>query len=894
MADIQSGRKSSSENSGPGLFGYVDIDTSHIVRGLERQFEQEQHRVVFWNDPDREFTEVVGTLGIDKVTVLRLEEIPALAVKIRLERTDCTGRYLLYMPFEEPPPGEDWLLDIRLYSGKFRADRASMLLDEIGLGQSQFLRDHLNKRLKFLNSKERLIRLTKLVSGGDDEVTLDRKMLAVLVRADQAEPFALLTALFHDLDCQGQGLSGVPASWEEILKFGLGDAFWEMVAQTFGYQEDAPRLRNLLLRLMVTDLAQSLDGTLPAALQTHVLPGAYTANVVVCLNQWRDSAARGRSYDSLSTAAAEALLLPQQFSGLSAEILLDAMTFLDVEKQIASELRDRLVRDADTLKPDEVRSVIARRQDGHWASASLPTTPEAPRRAFQAVYQALSVATDLAELMQAHKNGFSFSSPRKMVDAYTGELYRFDQCYRLFCEASALARSEGWDLLKPLQDKIEAAYGNGYLTNLALSWGTCLEQDLLANWQIAGIDNQYRFFERQVQSVLASSDNQKVFVIVSDAFRYEAAQELASELNGKYRFKADLACQLGVLPSYTALGMAALLPHNKLSYNAKGDVLADGKSTSGLDNRTRILEAVDGVALGADTLLSMKREEGRAFIKDCRVIYVYHNTIDAIGDKAATEDETFQAVRRAIDELANVIRHIINSLNGSYVIVTADHGFLFQNTPPDLTDRSALGDKPAGAVVAKKRYLLGNNLPAPSNAYHGTTATTARADGGMEFWIPRGSNRFHFTGGARFVHGGAMPQEIVVPIITVQALRDKAAENTKTRSVTVHILGARLKVTTNRHRFQLIQTEAVGERIKPITLQVAIYDGDVPVTNVETVSFDSASNDMTDRTKWVSLSLKAQSSDKKKTYYLILRNAEDSIEHQRMEVTIDLAFSNDF
>jgi hypothetical protein len=36
------------------------------------------------------------------------------------------------------------------------------------------------------------------------------------------------------------------------------------------------------------------------------------------------------------------------------------------------------------------------------------------------------------------------------------------------------------------------------------------------------------------------------------------------------------------------------------------------------------------------------------------------------------------------------------------------------------------------------------------------------------FWIPKGANRFHFVGGSRFVHGGIMPQEIVVPVLTVK------------------------------------------------------------------------------------------------------------------------------
>jgi hypothetical protein len=58
------------------------------------------------------------------VTTLRLDEIGALEVKIRLEREDPVGKFLLYAPTDEPDYEEDWLLDIRLYSRSFRADRA--------------------------------------------------------------------------------------------------------------------------------------------------------------------------------------------------------------------------------------------------------------------------------------------------------------------------------------------------------------------------------------------------------------------------------------------------------------------------------------------------------------------------------------------------------------------------------------------------------------------------------------------------------------------------------------------------------------------------------------------------------------------------------------------------
>ena len=111
----------------------------------------------------------------------------------------------------------------------------------------------------------------------------------------------------------------------------------------------------------------------------------------------------------------------------------------------------------------------------------------------------------------------------------------------------------------------------------------------------------------------------------------------------------------------------------------------------------------------------------------------------------------------------------------------------------------------------------------------------------MEFWIPKGANLFHFVGGARFVHGGAMPQEIVVPVVTVKQVEGKSAQGTKIRAVSVHVLGTNHRITTACHRFQLIQMEPVSDRVKSVTLKIAVFEGDEPVTAIETVKFDSTS-----------------------------------------------------
>jgi len=113
---------------------------------------------------------VLPELSADDVSLLRLEEVSVLAVKVHLEQEDPTGRYLLYAPFEPTEPDNDWLQDMSLYSASFRADRASMLLSDLGLAQ-QSLRQHLADRAKFFANRDRLERLKRLVSPEDNAVT---------------------------------------------------------------------------------------------------------------------------------------------------------------------------------------------------------------------------------------------------------------------------------------------------------------------------------------------------------------------------------------------------------------------------------------------------------------------------------------------------------------------------------------------------------------------------------------------------------------------------------------------------------------------------------------------------------------------------------------------------
>ena len=72
----------------------------------------------------------------------------------------------------------------------------------------------------------------------------------------------------------------------------------------------------------------------------------------------------------------------------------------------------------------------------------------------------------------------------------------------------------------------------------------------------------------------------------------------------------------------------------------------------------------------------MDRDKQRDVFKS-RLVYIYHNVIDAIGDDRKTERKTFHAVTDAISELNSLVKKVHSSFNVSKVFITSDHGFLY-------------------------------------------------------------------------------------------------------------------------------------------------------------------------------------------------------------------------
>ena len=194
-----------------------------------------------------------------------------------------------------------------------------------------------------------------------------------------------------------------PAAWAEIDKYGVqmrSGISWRATSAT---RTTRRRLKNLLIRLLVSDLDHACRAPLPEGLKHLVLSRQGTANAVVCLAQWRDSSTRGtvlrgavrRSGRRRQAGAASRRPGDRRPGGGEDLPGGGAGHRQPTARPGAGDGRD-------LIKPEAIRDIASRRQDGYWAIPRIARYASAPRRALHAVYQALQTAADLFALRNEH------------------------------------------------------------------------------------------------------------------------------------------------------------------------------------------------------------------------------------------------------------------------------------------------------------------------------------------------------------------------------------------------------------------------------------------------------------------------------------------------------------
>jgi uncharacterized protein (TIGR02687 family) len=443
-------------------------------------------------------------------------------------------------------------------------------------------------------------------------------------------------------------------------------------------------------------------------------------------------------------------------------------------------------------------------------------------------------------------DGYTYNKPEEYIIKYTETFYLIDTYFRKALEISAdfsvyETIRDNFDY-EVLIDSLQKRYVK-FLIDYNIGWIKCIK-DFNFEFNNIPVLKQYEFYNKFIDN----SDN-KVAVIISDAFRYECASELNDELKKDPKYIPEIKYALASIPSNTKQGMTNLLPYNKIEFNNE-TFLIDDISTEGLENREKILKKrnAESRAVSFDYVNSLTRDEARELFKN-KVVYIYHNHIDAIGDDRNTERQTIDAVRKTIKDLTGLIKKIHSSYNVSRVIITADHGFLYNHIdlPESMYER--LPD--SEALVNHNRYSVFANRVV-SEGYIFEMSKCSNINNANYITIPKAINRYKRQGhGALFVHGGASVQELIIPIIESIKKREEVTE-----IVPFKVINRKLTIVSSALKLTILQEKALDEGYREVEINVGIYDefGKL-VSNEQFIMLDSVSQTPTDRTTEILLNL---------------------------------------
>jgi uncharacterized protein (TIGR02687 family) len=786
-----------------------------------------KHRVVFWYDPAREFSVELAEYHNPDVCVVHIAN-NELQVKYRILIEEPTQKFLLYIPAPEPAHIDNWLLDIQMSNVVYRNDRISLWLDELNWPDTY--RPLIEMHQAFFGNKERRHKLAVFVPTPDREQII-MGMLAVVANARMDINDIVLSVLANAMHAhEQQDASDTESSMLKLMRqYHLWDYFWLEIAATYNYSQTPPTLLDFVFALFTYGYAESIRASV-----THApINPPYQLNVsaIALLSLWKDSATYAEAYKYYAKQCYDnTTTVRLHVEDQDIRVLGDIDWFYAIDKLIINQLASAILNQS--LGHSEVDSIIRKRMSLYWSTRDSN---------LKMIYVLLQHASTLTHLVNTC--ALDIHNPDHAVIQYTKEWYKIDQHYRHFIASrSAIAESLS-DAIKPLIDKVEDQYINIYLNRINTLWQDHINP--MQSWPWPGATSQRMFFESVVKPVVTQK---KLCVIIADGFRYEMAEELQRLL--MQQNTKNLSSMISVLPSYTQLGQAALLPHTTLEIRSDIDnsVLVDNRLSTGLSNRTAILQANSGVSSVAYTFedfIPKTSDERKQIIQDYQLVYIYHNSVDTTGENNE------QALCDLSVTFINDIRRLVVSLlsaNASNVILTADHGFLYQHRAPADGDFMQYSHAAAGTVVSQnRRMVIGHDLPeAPS--LKKWNASQLNLQGNTTILIPYGTVRLRRQGAQKhYSHGGASLQEIIVPLLHINSKRQR--QEVQTVSVNI-IRGGTTTITTAQLPVKFYQEDAVSDMMLPRTIRAGLIAADnTALTPQYTIVFDNPSDNPRDREK---------------------------------------------
>lgn len=834
----------------------AELNLKQIVDRLNAEFTGETRKLVFWYDDKAEFAEDMDSVELQNAKVYRLERDNQFYTKYFLERKDTETNYLVYAPFPKPDVKDNHLEDTLLYSKRFFADRASLL--SVDLGIEEKYKPIIEKHIKFFANKERTQRFYDLEIENFNEENILVGLLSAICKTRTCSFEEVLRIVISD-DIENNKYL------EEMEKYELLGAFWRLCEQQLGYMDPDPSLERLMVTLFVTYTDRYMQTDTPKSWRSFV--SMKQGNIIAFLDNLMNSVLYKNDYDRLSDHVAKGLRIEENLSGVDVEDIIHCDTFAYFDQIILKWMIDRLVSEDMGAKLDDMSFVqlCDMRSKMHFGEK------------YADAYNMLENAYAIVSAASYDGN----DDMKTIVQKYQDDDYRIDTAYRKFYYYYDKLQNSGE--YEQLQTLVENIYTNEYLNNLLPRWN----QAFVGDDGLSVLPLQRNFYNGCVNQT-----KERTVVIISDAMRYEVGRELYDRMMDDPHCTAKMSAMMSVLPSYTRLGMAALLPHKSLVMKDDYEVYVDDAPCKDLAGRQTILQnyCKDSVCVQFDDIKNLKTTPLREIFTGKQVIYVYHNQIDARGDKPNTEDEVFVACEEAIREIVDLIHRISTNANTYRFIVTSDHGFIYKRDK--LVESDKIGGVSGKDAMINRRFVVSTDAINEDGVQNLCLGYILGYEDDKIVSFPSSSNVFKVSGGGQnYVHGGSSPQEMIVPVIDIKMEKG----HMETKAAQISLVSMVQKITNLITSMDFIQSEPVSDTVKETSYRmVFMSEDDERISNENIYVADSREPDSTKRIFRMRFNFKNQKYDKNKHYYLVVTDDNSGLELFRHPVIMDITFADDF
>ena len=657
--------------------------------------------------------------------------------------------------------------------------------------------------------------------------------------------------------------------YEELFKYADEEFILSLFNGTFGtsikYYEELPEVYK---SLVFTYFATTLKDVKEVSKFRKYLLTEKSTNVYVFINSlMRDKTTR-EYYEKISSNIVKEFGIDESLLSMEIGDYIDSDAFINIDKYVLKYISEQLFNGIEEY--DLYKSYIDTRESKYWYDK------------LENEYNLLKVAIGFFEKIKQVENQIKIVDIDKFAKDYADNYSEVDRLYRKVY--FYFDNIEDKDLFITLKNKIENIYVNDFMSELSIKWSDTIEN--MTRYDSNRMTLQKDFYKTFVRPFNDKKD--RVIVIISDAFRYECAKELNNRLKA-FASKSEIDYIQGLVPSYTKLGMASLLPNKELSrVKDSDDILVDGQTSSSVKDREVLLqkENSNSIAIKYDDLYDMTKMEWKKLFSGKKVVYIYHDTVDNAGEH--NENTIFTACDKAINELEKLVRDLHTTFSGINAFLTADHGFFYKRGKVESYEKTS---KIANATKQKTRYSYSDSKSSEEGILSISLDYVFGENSGYVN-IPKGNIIFARQGtGVNYVHGGILPQEIIVPVIDFKSTRTSY----DSKKVGITYSGLSTKITNAITYLEFLQDNNIDENNKLCRYLLHFEDEEGNRVSDEcTIIANYENTKVKDRFFKEKFVFKNIEYDRNKPYYLVILDEETGIESTRIKFYIDIAIINNF